>query len=303
MSSQGGRPLGSAMVQLARLLAGAMLLAATGAVHPADDSARAQVEQRIRLTARLIADSPTAQRIVNSGQPDAVAHLDESRVHQALAEDLLARGDMAGARRAVDEALRHIGLARRLVPDAAVRQAAARQRYDALRASAERLIVAWHGRAAPARIDDGAMLQATSLLSAAQALAQDGRFEEATRLVANAELHVLEAINLLLHAGTLDYTERATSAAEEFRLEMARHESLDELLPIALAALKPTPEALALIERYRDTSRVLRAQAIKSQQLGDHAQALANLRDSTTYLQRALSAAGVTLPQPTGSPP
>ncbi|MBL8319927.1 MAG: hypothetical protein JNJ42_16070, partial [Burkholderiaceae bacterium] len=55
-----------------------------GAAQAADDG-RAQVEQRIKLTARLIADAPTAQRIAASGNAQAVSHLDESRVYQALA--------------------------------------------------------------------------------------------------------------------------------------------------------------------------------------------------------------------------
>ena len=284
------------------LLAG-LLLAAAGAAGAADDSARAQVEQRVRLTARLIADSPTAQRILSSGQRDAVAHFDEGRVHQALAEDLLARGDLAGARRAAEEALRHVGMARRLVPDAPALQAAARQRYEQLLASADRLVAAWRSRARPAQLDDGDMLQAGSLLGSARSLAQASRFEDATQALASAERHLLDAINRLLHAQTLDYTERAATPAEEFALEVARHQSLADLVPIALADLKPAPEALALIERYQGASRALRAQAAQSQQRGDSAQALAHIRQALANLQRALAAAGVATPQPTGSPP
>jgi hypothetical protein len=81
-----------------------------------DEAARAPLEQRLRLVATLMSDGPTQQRVLTSGQPRAQAHLDEGRVHHALAQDLLARGDLAGARREADEALRHLGLARRLAP-------------------------------------------------------------------------------------------------------------------------------------------------------------------------------------------
>jgi hypothetical protein len=109
------------------LVAAGALWLATGA--QADEAARQQLEQRIRLTSALLADSPTAQRITTSGHAAAVTHLDEGRVHHAVAQDRLRQGDLDGARRAVDEALHHVTMARRLVPDQAGRQAVARQRH------------------------------------------------------------------------------------------------------------------------------------------------------------------------------
>ncbi len=287
----------------APLLAGALLLSASVAAQARDDLSLAQIEQRIRLTARLIADSPTAQRIGASGQRDAVAHFDEGRVHQALAEDLLARGDLPGARRAVDEALRHISMARRLVPDARTLQAAARQRYEQLQASVSRLIDAWRARAGTSSAESGELLQATSLLDAARYLEQDSRFEEANQTLAAAERQVLAGMTRLLNATTLDYTERAATPAEELKLELVRHKSLTELLPLALSELRPAPDAVALIERYQDMSQSLRAQAVQTAQRGDAAQALVHIRSAILYLQRALAAAGVTTPPPIGSLP
>ena len=60
---------------------GALLLAG-GAALAQDDAARAQLEQRIRLNARLLSDSPTAQRIASSGnvQAQAGSHANEVRL-------------------------------------------------------------------------------------------------------------------------------------------------------------------------------------------------------------------------------
>lgn len=277
-----------------------LLAAAVGAAWAQDDSQRAQVEQRVRLTARLIADSPTAQRIRSSGDSVAISHFDEGRLHQSLAEERLARGDFAGARRAVEDALMHIGMARRMVPDARARQAAARQRYEQLFPSVSRLLEAWRQRGPSAADPD--LMQAESQTSAAQQAQQEGRYEDANQLLAVAEQRVLAGIKRLLHAGTLDYTERATTPAEALRVEMARHQSLAELIPIALADLKPPAAAVALIERYQETSRSLRAQATQSAQRGDTMQALEHIRSATLYLERALAAAGVVSPPPTGAP-
>ena len=287
------------------MLATTVLLLAGAPAHAADDAAaRAQLEQRIQLTSKLISDSPAAQRITASGNPDAVTHLDEGRVLHALAVDLLTRGDLAGARRAADEALRHIAMARRLVPDAPARQAAARQRYEQLQGTVERLLGAWRSRTAPQAPGDASdMTGALGLLGRARQLADDGRFEEANQTLVQAEQHVLSGMNRTLHAATLDYTQRAASPAEEFQLELARHRGFAELLPLAVRDLKPQPEALALIERYGETSNRLQAQALQQFQSGDTAGALARIRNATLYVQRALMAAGLVAPQPVGTSP
>lgn len=294
------------MTLTSRHWACALALSAATAVWSQGDTLRSQVEQRVRLTARLIADSPTAQRILASGDRDAINHFDEGRVHQSLAEDRLARDDLAGAKRAVEVALLHISMARRAVPDARARQAAAQQRYEQFYPSVVRLLDAWRARAGAAGAAGAAdpeLLLADNQVAAARLAQQEGRYEDANQTLAAAERRVLTGINRLLHAATLDYTERAATPAEELAIELSRHQSLTDLVPIALADLRPAPDAVALIERYQDTSRALRTRAEQSAQRGDTGQALAHIRSAVLYVQRALAAAGVSTPTPTGSPP
>lgn len=286
---------------LARLALVGLALAAAGSVL--GDESRQQVEQRLRLAARLIADSPTALRITRSGNTQAAGHLDEGRLHQALAEDALQRGDLAGARREIDDALRHVGQARRLVPDDGVRQAAARQRQEQMLATLERLIESWRGHAAPTDAQDGDLVAALGLIGTARAFGEAGRHTEAVFTLEAAERHVLSGMQRALQQREIDYTQRAGTPAQEFELELQRHQGLAELLPLALGELKPRAEAAALIERYAQSSRALRAQAQQHSQGGDPVAALALLRNAMLYLQRALQAAGVSLPQPTETPP
>jgi hypothetical protein len=269
-------------------------------VLAADDSARAQIEQRIRLTDRLIGDAATGQRITASGHVRATSLLTEARVHQAVAEQALADGDLAVARREVDEALRHIGQARRLVPDAPARQAAAQQRYSQRLATLDRLLQAWPvpGPGAETSGDADDRLNATVLLLDARRLADDQRYDEANQQLTLAEARLLAGMNRLLHQRTLDYSSRPTTPAEVFGETLARHEALIELVPVALTELKPGAEARALVERYGDTSRRLRQQAVQRQQQGDLALALDDLHNAVLYVQRALAAAGVAMPAP-----
>jgi len=291
--------VGAVVVSASVLLLGALPTRAAD-----DDGARAQLQQKMRLVSTLISDSPTAQRIAASGNLQAVGHLDEGRVHHALAQELMAAGDLAGARRAADEALRHVGMARRMAPDASARQLAARQRHEQLLANVERLLEAWRERASTQAPGDGDDLTAAiGLVEMSRQHAQEGRFDDANQVLVQAERHVLAGMNRTLHAATLDYTLRSSTPAEAFAIELARHRGYAELLPLALRDLKPRPDALALIERYADTSTTLQAQAQQHFQAGDATQALAQIRSATLYVQRALLAAGLVTPQPNETPP
>lgn len=289
------------------LALGALLGALAQSVCAAEDpAARDALEQRLRLTATLMADGPAAQRIQASGNARAVAHLDEGKVHHALAQDLLARGDLAGARRAADDALKHFGQARRLVPDAPGRKAAARARYEQMMASLDRLVDAWQqrlGSSPAAEVDDGDLLAATGLMHTARGFGGEGRFEEAVHTLAAAEGHVLVGMNRVMHARTVDYTARAATPAQEFQLELQRHRSLAELVPLAVNDLKPRAEAVVLIDRYAEASQSLRGQAQARFAAGDTEQALAHLRNALLFVQRALTTAGLVVPQAAGGTP
>lgn len=263
-------------------------------------SERAQLEQRIRLTARLLADPATLQRIAASGDVRATAHVDEGRVHQAVAEQALAAGDLATARRAVDDALRHLGQARRLVPDAPARQAALRQRHEQQLAALERLIDAWRQRVEGGDGDGAAVAAdlsaAMGLIATARQRAEENRYDDSLQALAVAERHVLAGMNRLLHQRTLDYSGGGGTPEQQWRSELARLDALTELVPLALAELKPRADMAALIERYAETARTLRAQAQQQWQQGQAAQAQTHLRNAQLYAQRALAAAGLSTP-------
>lgn len=285
------------LATLSQALLAALL---AGSAHGHEEGLRVQVEQKIKLSASLVGDRATAQRIAASGHVQAMAHLDEGRVHQSHAEDLLARGDYAGARQAADEALRHLGMARRLVPDGALKVAAARARHEQQLASVERLLESWRARPGA---DGQALTDVMGLLGQSRAAAQEQRYDEAQQRLAAAERQMLEGLSRTLGSNTLDYTLRPGTPAEEFQQELARQRGFAELVPLALRDLKPRPEAVTLVERYSETSQSLRGQALQRFEQGATDEALVHIRNATLYLQRALQAAGLVSPPPNGNPP
>jgi hypothetical protein len=275
-----------------------LLLALCSSVVAADD-AKTQAEQRVRLATRLIADSPAAQRIQASGNAVAISHLNDGRLHLSVADDAFKAGDFAKARKSADDALHHLGMARRLAPDAPSRQLMLRQRHEQLLASTERLIEAWRVRAGAAAGNDNALLDATGLVGQARLQGEQQRYDESLQTLAATERYVLDGMSRALTSRELNYSARAATPAETYSVEMARHSALTELVPLALRELQPRPDARALIERYLQSSKALHAQAQRRYEAGETANALATLRSASSYVERALNAAGVVTPAPT----
>jgi tetratricopeptide (TPR) repeat protein len=273
-------------------------LALVAATALAADDARTQAEQRIALVARMVGDSPTSQRIISSGLGAAVSHLDESKLHLARAQDAFKAGEYPSARRAAEEALVHLGHARRMVPDSPARQQTLRLRHEQQQAAIERLIEAWRERAGSAA--DAELVEAMGHVGSARQLGQSARYEEALKELSGAQAHLLTGMARLFASREVDYTPRATGPAEQFQLELSQYDAAAGLLPLAIAELKPRADAVALIDRYRTTATALRVQAQQQMARSENSSALASLRSAMQYVQRALAAAGVATPTPTG---
>ena len=285
-------------MKTAQTLALGLLLAAGLAIA---DNERTQAEQRVRLAARLIADSPAAQRIQASGNAVAISHLDEGRLHLSTAEEALKAGDAAKARKCAEETLQHLGMARRLVPDQPARQQALRQRHEQQLVTVERLVEAWRVRAGTSA--DNALINATGLVGQAKRLGDEQRYDDSLRTLSAVELQLLGGFTRLFASRELDYTARAANATEAYHDEMASYSSLSELVPVAVRELAPRADARQLIERYTKSAQALHLQAQQRFEAGNRDGALANLRSAVMYVQRALAAAGVVTPAPAGSTP
>ena len=277
---------------------GLSLLACVQAL--AADDVRVQIEQRLKLAARLIADPTLFQRLADGASAQAQSQLDQGRLQHALAEDALKRNDLPGARRAVDEALRHIGSARRMLPAAANPVPALQRRQQQMLATLERLVESLYGSAGPPEVRDGDVDAALGLMDTARAFGSVGRHDEALFTLGLAERHLLSALPRFGAGREVDYTPRAAGPQQAFALELQRHDGLAELLPLALRELRPTAATRELVERHGEAGRALREQARQQADGGDLSGALERIREASMYVQRALQAAGVATPQATG---
>lgn len=262
------------------------------------------VRQKERLVRSLLDDSAAAARIRASGDEAARRSLDAAQGALAGAQQALRGNDWAVAQARLDEAVKAVAQARRLVPDDTLRRAEGSGRFQRLldATTSLRAAYAYHaGRlrglpAGAAITDDELLARLGRALDEASAQAAAGRPAEATRTLEQAHAALLGGLNRILGAKTLDYALRFATPAEEFAYEGERNRSLAELVPIAVAELRPSEGAARLVARYAERSSELRERAWQEAGNRNLAAALETLRESTAYLQRALLSAGLVTP-------
>jgi hypothetical protein len=283
-------------VKLAASLGG-MLLALCA---QADDSAgglRASVEQKLAFVERLLEDEGMARRVVANER--ARSEFAAAYVHLARARERLRAGDAEGGGRAADQALQAVTAARRLAPDQALDAAAERARYERRLQSLESLLAALRGEQARSGAKDtGELERAAAILDAARRLAADGAYDKASHALHGAESLLGASLDRVLTVRTVDYTPRFASRAEEFRHQLERHGALRELIGVAVARYRPGAQALAAVESHKAAAAGRREFAEQLAARGEMAAALDALAEATAALERALAAAGVSLPTP-----
>lgn len=289
-------------------LAGALwwLVAAASAAPAPAESLRVTLQSKQRLVAQQLTQSPAALRIRQSQHASANKMLAQAQAHYAKAQQLEDAGRMPAAIDSLDEALRQIVAASKLVPDVAYQAALERSQNTQLRealgafqARHKSLIsrmTSKKGQTGAATVDTGRI---DAMVAKADVLIASGKQREANGVLNEAYRAVVATLNNMLAAETIVYDLKFDSPAEEFRHELARNRDYEELIPIALVQLNTTRETATLAERHVQQSRQLREAAQQQASAGTYPIALKTLHDATEQLQRALRVAGVRVPQST----
>lgn len=292
-------------------LAGAVALAGLGAFAQAPEPAgadRRKLDQKEALVRRLIFDSPAEQRIAASGHAQARDELEKARAMHARARALADAGDLREAETELNAAMWAIGRARQLVPDPMARALEARVRYasllrsvDTLAASYERHLGRSRGAAPGTPVADPTLDAARARIDEAKSQANSEHVAAAVSSLEKAERELLTGLNKVLGAATLDYSLRFETPAQEYAWELERNRAFQELVPVALNELKPRREAVGLVDRYVASNAKHLETARQQAAAQQIRQAIDTIRTGTTYLQAALSAAGLVLPKDAGT--
>ena len=271
---------------------------------------RMTLESKLRLVKLQLAQSPAAQRIRQSNNAPAKRKLADAQAHYAKAQAESNAGRPETALQLLDESLRQIVSASSLVPDVAQQAAQERSRntdlreaihtFQSLHKNLSNRMATRKGQTATVAAEIG---QIDAMVDKADALVASGNQYEANVVLNAAYKIVVSTLNKILAAETIVYGLKFDSPTDEFRHELARNRSYEELIPIALAQLNSTRESATLAERYVQQSRDLREASQKQASGGDHHAAVKTLQLATSHLQRSLRIAGLVVPQSPGSMP
>ena len=294
-------------IGLAVALAVAGLAMTTGTIAqpnaPAAAATPALVDQKLLLVGRLLDDSPAALRISASNNREAKAAFAQAREKYATALSLVTSGDLVKANVELNDAMWMIGKARQMVPDSMARavelrtQAATfRQAVGSLIPSYEAHLARTSGAAKGAPVSDATLDRVRKMLDEARAFEEAERIADATRILHDAERTLMAGLAKLLKTATIAYGLQFETQAAEYAYELERNTSYVELMPLAIAELKPAPEAMVQINQYTAQNRIAIQKAQKLAEQRKFRDAINALKGGTAYLQGALAVTGLVLP-------
>ena len=287
-----------------RVVAGVAALACAGALaQPAVAPDRRALDQKEALVRRLVSDSPAEQRIEASGNAEARLQLARARALHARARALADAGELVEANAELNAAMGAIGKARQLVPDPAARAGDQRVRYAALLRTTVALAQSYerHLAGAGTAPGDPRLERARARIEEAKGLANGEQLAEAVAVLEKTQRELMGGLNAALGSTTVHYTQRFETPAEEYAFELDRNRAYRDLVPVAIAELKPRREAVALVDRYV-AANARHLEAAEGLAAGrNYREAADALRSGTNNLQAALAAAGLSVPRDAGA--
>lgn len=249
--------------------------------------------------AKMVAISKPAKRVKQSGHAQANALLEEAlgMLDQARAKHEAGSNNDAIA--LIDEALRKMSAASKMVPSDDV-VAEQKQRYqDLLKAlndnrkshqAAAQKAQASAGKSAVIKYDearvDALVRKAADNAAASGYAAAISSLQEADRLVT-------EALNGMLKSQTVVYQLNLDTPQGEYQYEMNRYLGYVDLVPVALAEKQPNPGQKTLFDGYVNKGGELHAKALEFAGKGQYPEAIRLLQDATKEVQRGLRLLGV----------
>lgn len=293
---------------LTLILAPAMLASAQQAPEAGSPRGRfpgvqvESVKQKLSLVDALLTKSPAMARIASGRNQQAQDKAQQARELYQRAQAAMAKGDNAVADGHLNDALRLMSTASQSVPDPKHTLTEQRAEYADLVQKIEAFQISLqhfrqqfkHKTQADVAPD---IERIRTMVKAATALENAGDLPGASKILVEAHTISVATLNKMVSGETLVYDLRFSSAADEFRYELERHRSYEELIPIAVNTLHPTGEANRLIDRYFEQSERLKVQAEEEAARGEHKNALIAMREAIDYLQKALQSVGIVVPQ------
>ncbi len=265
---------------------------------PAAAISETEVLQKIEFASMFINNSAAADRIRESGIQAALDLQRAARQNYLDARDAVGRGDLDIALLLVDESMRIMSEASRHVPRDIEGEAqraqfemfyeGARTFRDSYTRNVERMRA--RDRSRIRQVDLGRIDQS---MARARGLADRGQFADAIALLTETQNTLTRALTEMLADESISYELDFKTPRDEYEYELARYESFERLIPIAIEQRQPTEQARALMMRSVDRAQEIRGLVDAEVARGNYPEAILMLQGATSHIQRALQVVGV----------
>jgi tetratricopeptide (TPR) repeat protein len=257
------------------------------------------VKQKLSY-AKMVLGSGSAKRIEASGNTAAIKMLNDARSQITAAGTSFAGGKLEQSMGQIDEGLRLLTAAsRQITTESEMSGVNYKATYDELSNSLQTYEKSYKRHVDHANktkqplkttLDEA---EYNRLVSAGKASADKEDYASASKSLEKAQAMIVGVLTDMLHSQTVTYDKNFETPKEEYEFELARLESYEELIPLAIEQKQPSERALELIDGFVKKAAKIKSEGKDVAAKGDYKMAIMAMQAATSNLQRALRLAGV----------
>ena len=258
-------------------------------------------QDRIDSVGRLVNKSSAARKVIDSGDPGALAKHREAQSLHAAAQAAYRKNDLAGAKELIGKATRAMFEAAHIADQGGNRLEKRQHDFDQRLASVDALLKAYQRivteKGADKQRADETRAFITAKVGEAQSLKREEKLEKAREVLDEAYLSAKIAIEHLRGGDTLVRHLNFASKAEEYDYELDRNDTHRMLVDILLQEkMRNSSGVEKLVQQFMVKAARLRSQAEQEAGGGKYEAAVKTLELSTKEIVRAIRSAGVYIP-------
>ena len=286
--------------RIARFLAVALSLSLPGIACPAPGN-DAITQDRIDSVGRLVSKSSAARKVIDSGDPSALAKHREAQSLHAAAQAAYRDNDLAGAKELIAKATQAMFEAAHIADQGGDRKHKQQNDFEARLASVNALLTAYERIVAEKGADERSAGETRAFIAAkvdeAQSLEKQRKMGGAREVLDQAYLSAKIAIEQLRGGDTLVRHLNFASKEEEYDYEVDRNDTHRMLVDILLQEkMRNSSGVEKLVQQFMSKAEKLRSQADAQAADGAYDAAVETLELSTREIVRAIRSAGVYIP-------
>ena len=257
------------------------------------------VKQKISFADMFVSQSSAAKRVGNSDNDKAKVAYTDAHDRLNKAKIALEAGDLVLALEEVDESLRSMSTAARLVPtpeqleEQKLKFAALMEEVKVFEESYKRNVERMEKSGRTDVRDHLSYAELESTIEAAESLRDMKEISAANRLMMNLQRTITTALGKILDNQTVVYDKTFESPQEEYEYELARYLSYEELVPLAIEQKRPSKRAIELMDQFVVKGKDIYQQSKPVAEQKDYKNAILMLQGATFQIQRALRMVGV----------